>query len=260
MLERKRQVNYFRKRWESLFSHLHAFADYGDTEELHRVRMEIKKIKALFSLQKNRVDGKNERKHFKPICKLFDKAGKIRVAQINLELMHRFRITNSPLEKIQTHTLVGESEKLHSKIVRHEKNIRKEYSFFLDQFHNLENERIRKSVGKELKSLAKVFSGNMKVKQLHHSRMKLKNLIYANEICSIRLPDESQLNAVYIRKLEQMIGKWHDTVTAIALFEGNENGKKLMGELKALRKKQLQAIHFLTEDFKNKIVWRKSAE
>src|SRR5665213_3812375 len=129
MLDEQQQKKYFKKRWKLLFSHLRAFSEFGDTEELHRVRVEIKKMKALFSLVKNKSRANKFKKHFKPVQKLFEQAGKIRTAQVNLELLDHFHISNLQVEKAQINLLINASEKLYSKIAWHENKINKQLSF-----------------------------------------------------------------------------------------------------------------------------------
>jgi CHAD domain-containing protein len=253
MLKAGKQEKYFRKRYQSLLSHLHAFYAFSDTEELHRVRVEIKKMKALFSLDEKKEKSKKFKTQFKPIKKVFSQAGKIRAAQVNLELLDRYGIVNGEIEKEQTGILIDQSEKFFPKIKFYEKKLRKQFSFFSGKFYSIETPVLKKIFEKELNKLEKSFAIQVSGDKLHECRKQLKRLTYANAVFGKKLVKKIKLKTSYVKKLEETIGKWHDTETAIELIAKTATGKKEMRKLHVIRKKQLKEIRSMTKGFKGKV-------
>ena len=78
--------------------HLSGFLESGDQEELHKFRVQVKKLHAMLSLfeiasrQHGLVAG------FKPVKKIFKAAGNIREAYTNLQLGARFNFKNDAFE------------------------------------------------------------------------------------------------------------------------------------------------------------------
>lgn len=252
MLKKKKQDEYFKKRWNSVLFHLQAFREYGDTEELHRVRVDIKRMKALLLLDEKQFEGKKFQHHFKRITELFKQAGKVRTAQVNLELMDHYQITNEKTEKEQTEILVRESEKLFSDLDRYLNFLKSKPTFFLNHFSKMENREIRHKVKRQLGQLNKTFHHHVPAEELHECRKLLKRLIYVHDILPTDLINELNLRTEYLKKLEELIGKWHDTIVAIELVGKNAKDKNLIHKIHSEGQKQLKAIHVETKNFKQK--------
>jgi CHAD domain-containing protein len=248
MLKRSNQKAYFTKRWKSIYAHLCAFQEYADTEELHRVRVEIKKLKALLLLDEKQFEKKKFQSHFKLIDKLFDQAGKVRTAQMNLELMNQYGITSGKTDKEQTAILIRESAKLFSKLDHYLKYFAKKPGFFLHRFSSFSDKKIKKEFGEQLKSLAKTFEKQPKGKTLHNCRKEIKQLIYRTDILPEQLNRELNLNKQYLKKLEEKIGEWHDTLIAIEL----SGAKDVIKKIEETSKQQLEEIHLRAKHFKKK--------
>src|SRR5450432_3680523 len=103
MLSKARQRKYFDKRWESLYKHFGLFFISQNPEELHRMRVEIKKINALlFFVQ---AGEKNSLK------KIFKHDGLIRNTQVNLQLITNYKIADNAFKKEQQQLLINESKR-----------------------------------------------------------------------------------------------------------------------------------------------------
>jgi len=94
MVKKGRQQKYFNKVWHSMLAHLYAFCETQKQEELHRFRVQVKKIKALLLF----LQGLASVQHLKPLQSIFKHAGKIRSAHIHLRLIEQYQLANAELK------------------------------------------------------------------------------------------------------------------------------------------------------------------
>ena len=79
-------------------------------EDIHQLRVTIKKLRAIWSLMETATKGKwTKKEHFTLTSKLFSEAGKVREAQVNLGMITKYRVKYlityaEYLEKIQSST------------------------------------------------------------------------------------------------------------------------------------------------------------
>src|ERR1035437_9020125 len=98
MLKRSKQKNYFLKRSKSFKIHLERFRKSHNPEELHQLRIEVKKMRALLFLQQGSFKSRKLPDAFEPIEKVFKKAGKIRCAEVSLKLLRHFGIMDKKIK------------------------------------------------------------------------------------------------------------------------------------------------------------------
>src|SRR5436305_6629741 len=113
MLQKKRLRKYLNKRWEGLKNELKTLKKCPDDDALHELRLNAKKIKAIVSLFKS-----TSRKHklsTKSIKPLFQQAGAIRTAKLNLKTVRDNHINNRTLQLFLTDIINYEYQDLCSK-------------------------------------------------------------------------------------------------------------------------------------------------
>ena len=49
-MKKKEEAKYLDNEWKEMYTHLKAFLETGDQEELHQFRVQIKKLNALLNL------------------------------------------------------------------------------------------------------------------------------------------------------------------------------------------------------------------
>jgi CHAD domain-containing protein len=253
MLKVGEQRHYFRKRWKSAEKALKNFQDSGDTEQLHELRVEIKKLRALLMLDKKQFSGKDSRRHFKNVKKIFKKAAKARSVQVNMELMEEYGLMDPETEKQQTTKLIHEAKKFHSDCGKYIKYFRKEPAYFLNGFSKISKNELGKIVEKQIGEIEICFFENMQTRKLHDCRKKLKILYYQSAMFSEKMLKEMQLNRNYVRKLEKAIGEWHDTDLVLAIAKRKNTEKKILYRVENITKRKLSAINSLATGFKKKI-------
>jgi CHAD domain-containing protein len=214
-------------------------------------------MRAFLLIDEKLFSDKKSKHHLKPIHKLFRNAGKIRTAQVNMELMDMYSISNSPIEKQQTVILISESEKLYSDIERYLKFFKKYPDYFLNRFHTIHDDELKKIVDKEIKEIEICFFENIKTKELHDCRKKIKILYYQSGSFSSRSLKKIKLKTEYLKKLEQAIGKWHDTDLVTEIAGKSIQKRNVIKRLQTERKKQLEGISKMAGNFRKKLIAEK---
>src|SRR5262245_40066697 len=111
MFKKEKQEEYFEKRSKGLQRHLHAFFKFMDPEEIHKVRVEVKKISALVNFLSDYSGQKKISDSFEPVKKMFKKAGQVRTAHVNLQLIKKYHLVNEKLRDEQNKNLVYQTGK-----------------------------------------------------------------------------------------------------------------------------------------------------
>ena len=92
----KRLVKYFNKRSAAIDSILRRPRHKYTPEIFHELRVEIKKLNALFDLINFCATDFKRKKSFAPFKLLFQQAGKIRALQVEEEILHKHLADDSP--------------------------------------------------------------------------------------------------------------------------------------------------------------------
>ncbi|PSL36161.1 CHAD domain-containing protein [Chitinophaga ginsengisoli] len=255
MLKKKRQRKYLVKRCLELRSQVHAFAGSGDQEALHKLRVEIKKLKAFSKLTKL-YKGEKEITIKKNIRKIFHRAGLIREANINLQMIKQFDIHQPAFNTEAKDTIRQETAKFRLYRTHYNDDIRNTAVSFLNSLRPVHNHDIKHWVNRQLKKIAEVVT-TTSTDQLHEARKRIKNLVYVHDILQKRLAAALTLNIDYLDQLQDVIGKWHDTAVAVELLTAHNSGSK--AKITALQKehdKADKAIHTIGDGFWDKVVKR----
>src|ERR1700684_3788915 len=104
-MKRKKEAKYLNKHWKKMQNGLKSFMQTDDKEQLHVLRVEVKKLRAMLTLIETVTHSKKLHKLFKPVRKVFKHAGEIRNAQINIELAHKYQLHNEKFESDQHQTM-----------------------------------------------------------------------------------------------------------------------------------------------------------
>ncbi len=256
MLSDKIQVKHFMQRLQLADKSLALFGKKQDPEALHKLRVEVKKMKAMLLLQSGSSAVDKLAGEFVEIRNVFKKAGKIREAEINLKLLKAHHISDKKLKRSQEERVKKKGEKFSRKTGDYRKRMEKSATMFLRKFKAIPLQKIQRLFSSELRQLSGLTQVRMGTVKLHNFRKKLKNLIYSNAILPAAAAKKMKLNVVYLKKLEDTIGSWHDVIQTITLLK--ENGypeKEIPGQLLAEKLRRRKKVSELFVDFqKNALV------
>ncbi|MEZ5022063.1 MAG: CHAD domain-containing protein [Chitinophagales bacterium] len=187
-------------------------------EDLHQMRVSIKRLKAIWSMMEMATSGKWQKKqHYKLFDKLFDAAGKVRELEVNSELIEKYNSSYlDSYNKYLQNTQEGLNRELFVRM----------QSFDHKNFEALNNKLLQKMKGlsykvvlkesaryiqKEVKKVLKLNDELPNNRKLHKIRIHLKA---ANEILTIinELNTRVSLKKLQtnIKSLNERVGKWHD--------------------------------------------------
>jgi len=197
-----------------------------DMEDIHQLRVAVKKLRAIWSLLETITEGKlNKRLRKAIVSDLFDAAGELRETQVNLIILTK-KNTNYLHEFVQYHKHNEKTEKDRLLEIMQDFNRIELEGLDVDlQKHILElnNDEIQnKSAKYVLRKIIKVHKLKSKLpdtERLHKIRIHLKAV---REILSIlnKLFLDSHLGKLIknIKKLNKAIGEWHDYTVLIPML------------------------------------------
>ncbi len=232
MLKRKHLFKNFEVIWRSMVTHFYAFVETQNVEDLHHLRIEIKKIFALAALLEFSTDSFVFSECLKPLKAIFMKAGEIRNIQLALRAIMRYAGKKSSLYEVQQAILINLINLFCLKTDLFARKIKKVHESVLPKICDIENGSISSWFEKELLAVEMFFAKKSSRENMHEGRKILKKLLYVYEILHKPIQDKLRLNKHYLNKLQEAIGKWHDaTVSMVILSRSNvacdETVKKL---------------------------------
>lgn len=221
MLKKKTQRRYLDKRWKAATGNLYAYADSGSRDTLHKLRVELKKIKAWMQFSEA-VAGRQPR--IKVLKKLFHQAGGIRDAQITLQLMQQYHVRNKDFRKEETHLQQESAGKLRTHTAQYAKALKKARKKI--HIRAIRKGVVQKWIRDQLKSAGAILA----IEQYHPARKKIKTLLYIQHMLPKRL--QVTLNTGYLDKLQDKIGNWHDAAAFLSRMHkpAPDNGLALMAK------------------------------
>jgi CHAD domain-containing protein len=196
---------------DSLEQNLSAFFSDQNPESLHRLRLDIKKIKALFSFAEFMYKEKYDAAKLKP---LFRKAGEIREMHINIHLLSS---APQPPKRLITQ-LKKEKNILTQQFIENGSGYIKLVKDFKGEICFPEIRWRKKSIIKYFKKERKKTNKklqNIDREGLHEYRKKIKKMVYIYNALPKRIQNKIDLNETGITKQQKKLGDWHDTYTAI---------------------------------------------
>ena len=177
-------------------------------EDYHKIRISIKKIKALFELIEFCNDKFPAKKHFKAFKPLFKQAGEIRDNYIQQSLIKKYAIpqTNEYLSELNK-SAKAEKQAFGQFAGNTEADKLKKEAFELEEIIlDLKKKDIAKYFRKTAEKIENALRKNhMREKKLHLLRMKLKSYYY-----NLKIMNEEKTLIPIIKDLEELLGKWHD--------------------------------------------------
>ncbi len=227
---------------DSIEQNTYAYMKDRKPEYIHNLRLDIKKIDAIFSFAEKLFKEKHDASKLKP---LFMKAGKIRELQINIQLLSTIPYFPKRLItqlKKKENTLVQQFINNGSRYIMLIRHVRERVNLP----ETLPGKRtITKYFNKE-KIKAELLLQNHVRDSLHAYRKKIKKMMYVYWVLPGRLKKKIILDEVEIDKQQKKLGIWHDTYSAIHFVSLMNLPGKTMEEvlkLKYKEERQFKALH-----------------
>jgi len=205
-------------RLKSINQNLSDYAKDKNPKCLHKLRVDIKKIKAIGAF----VDKVDKAKfNSAKLNQLFKDAGKIREVQINMNLVCNFSI---PPKR-----LIHQLKKKENLLIRDFMKKISSYNESIVTFgegiyfpHKTVNKKEVVKFFKRMVKKANSLSESEDREDMHSYRMKIKKIMYIYNLLPAKYKKYIVINKSKIDKLQHKIGEWHDVYTALN-FTYSEN-------------------------------------
>ncbi|MHB8208917.1 CHAD domain-containing protein [Mucilaginibacter sp.] len=218
-MKKRDELKYLKMLLKRVHSSLKAYDKKGEQEKLHEFRVEVKKIKAFLILADSAAPKSRLLKKFKPIDRIFRRAGKIRSASINMKI----NSSVIPIKQRQQQLSIADQKFRRNR--RHDmekiKHAGKQLEGSIKSINNIHISLFYEKHLQQISGFLKQgdFSGS-----LHECRKQLKILLYNYRLVGPLLV--IKLNERYLDQLQQAIGDWHDTVEAASGTATGLNGRQ----------------------------------
>ena len=234
----------------SLEQNLSSYTNEQKHDYLHQLRLDIKKIRAVFSFAEKIFNEKYDVSSLRP---LFQNAGKIREIHINID--HLLEAPEHPQGLIP---LLKEKENiLVQEFLNDDSHYHKLISDFRQQVSFPEKRPVKIKVKKFFKSeirKADKMLQNADSEGMHRYRIKIKRMLYVFEALSKKLRKKIKLKKGKINKLQKKLGKWHDTYAAVEFYSHEDFSTKAPEYISDLKEKEIREFKTLLESLS--ISWK----
>lgn len=237
---------YGHARFKHLQQQLKHYAQRTDPEILHRIRVELKKIKVLFHLVAFCPGNFNSKREYKPLRKIFRKAGHIRKVDVVSRLQHEYKTDDMKQDVLsETRKKRKYISSFKNNIPDFQRIIRKYDKKMKKYFKRTDAGCFKKYLLSKENEVEKKFSPRLRLRELHESRKLIKEIIYLSP-----LSKDVPVDVKYYHSLQDIIGSWHDKQMFMQLVRKKRNRFHLQSikKLKAESDKDIKKLKlFVTE-------------
>lgn len=217
MLKKSKQRRYLVKKDKQWQQELETFSDSRDPEAIHRLRVAVKKIKAVAYFSQA-CSGNNTKKDFRLLRKMYKQAGAIRDAGNHLELLERVHAAPEFFKQEQQELQAEAAQDFVNSIRTYRKKGKKAARRLLADIRSVRLDCIRDWYAAELIKVSILL--NASGDDLHQARKELKTLLYVFKLLPSRIARALRLDGDYLDKLQNAIGDWHDAFVVAATLSG----------------------------------------
>lgn len=208
-------------------------------EDFHKLRVEIKKLKAQFKLL-NFCSKKFEwKKHFHSFQSVFQQAGKVRELQVEAAALKKYAKYKGLKTYIENLKKARQEEMFVFLLMINKdlkSRLKKSKKIVLSIIETIHKKDAKKYLNEKRKQIGNLISGKqLKIKVAHELRKQIKELYY--NIKSLNFPKQIKL-VKETEAFQNTLGKWHDCVVIRGHLNEAMKHKTEMGtsEIKQLKK------------------------
>lgn len=219
MLKKSKQQRFLAKKDKQWQRELEAYGNSRDPEAIHRLRLAVKKIKAVASFSQA-CSGRDTMKDFNLLKKMYRQAGAIRDAGNHLHLLEKVHSAPEFLKQEQQQLQREAAEDFVDRIKTYRKNGKKAARRLLADVRSVRPDCIKDWYAAELIKISILL--NASGDELHQARKEIKTLLYVFGLLPDRSARELHLDRDYLDQLQNAIGEWHDAFVVAADLKGKE--------------------------------------
>lgn len=237
----KALTRYANKRPKRIKILLNSFPESNDLEILHRVRLEIKKIKTLLRLINYNNKSFKEHSAFIPFRTIFRACEKIREPQVLHMLVTKF---TGDTEVPAPHSTVL-IQQFTDEIPFHLKNVKKQEKILLMEIEKVKSTTYKRYLKKKTRKLKHTLLHAFNVGELHAIRKLIKEIYYL--LC---INNKKRSIDPFFRESDILIGGWHDKAIVIQTVKKSDPSQPdLIKKLQQEKRADITRLKRLIKDF-----------
>jgi CHAD domain-containing protein len=190
-----------KKRCKRLQALLKSFPSGAEKEDLHQIRLEIKKIKMLLGLIHFNNKKFHDHKNFIPFRTIFRETGKLREANQRKELVDQYTHIHAPFFSSPDRAV----RRFIKDVPAHIKSVRKQKKAMLKEIEKIKSRTYTLYLHKKKSELNENLSLGFAQKDLHGLRKSIKEIIYLTSVTKRK----NKIDPFLVQSAE-LIGNWHD--------------------------------------------------
>lgn len=248
VMKKKDGLDYFEKEWKGLQRSLKAWYKDEEPEDLHRFRVQVKKLRAFISLAESDRDKYPLKKRFKPVRRIFKNAGEIRNAYLYVNMIRDMKPGRMDILKEQREIQDKAGKEFEACKKDFFKDLKESHRSLIKKIRSINDAHIIRHYNLLLQQIAKRLVNPKFDNELHGCRKLLKSLIYNYKLAQPVI--DPPINEDYLQDIQAAIGDWHDQAMVIDFFD--RRGVKHQAAITGLKKqggKLKTAVRKLGKDF-----------
>ena len=224
----KRFEKFVHRQFKSLISHLEKYSDQKKPETLHKIRVDIKKIKAILAVVNASEKRFKAHKNFIPLRNISRKAAEIRDHEIRAQLLLKHKMDDTRPRHANVNELITSFQ---SNIPSFIKTAKRKRNKLEPEVKQVKRNEVRRYLDKKQKEIKSQLFPRPKMRSIHQTRKVLKEVVYLSEA-------NGKLGSKEIKfydKMQETIGKLHDKQLLLQLLKkkNDQNGKTQYEAIKA---------------------------
>ncbi len=204
---------YVKTHYQSLLNGLQQYHQFQQPDSLHRIRVDIKKIKSVLLVMEASLKKYDGHEQFLPLRNIFRKAGQIRHGEVMMQLLIAHNLEGLPVAPFEDSR-------------EHEEEFRAEVPFYIEQMtrhaetvqedvKGVRAKDLEKFLRKKMKMVQSKLYPVLKPRELHNVRKSIKQLVYLADLLKLLGPRKKR----FYSRTEEAIGKLHDKEVLLAFLK-----------------------------------------
>ena len=242
----KRFEKFTHHQFRSLTGHLKKYEDQKKPETLHKIRVDIKKIRAILGVINASEKGFKAHRNFIPLRNIFRKAAEIRDSSIHERLLmnHEMYKGDATPGNANVKKLITSFE---SDIPSFVKTAKRKANKLEPDVKQVKKNDLRRYLHKKQKEIKSQLFPRPKMRSIHKTRKVVKELVYLSEVDGKLTSKEIE----FYNKMQDMIGTLHDKQVLLQLLkkQHDQNSKTKYEVIKTECLSDKKGIFHLAADF-----------
>ena len=210
----KRLEEHTQSEIKSLINHLRDYRRHGKPDALHKIRVSIKKIKAIVAAINGCEKGFKAHKNFAPFRNIFRQAGSIREPDVLARMLKRYKVDETVDELMQGNSR-GSAAAFKSDVPRFTDEVKKNTKKLVAYSGRVHHDDFASYLANKKKEVKSQLYPRPKVAIIHKVRKGIKDLMYLSE-----LEDDGKKREVkFYDKMQDVIGRLHDKQVLVDLLK-----------------------------------------